>query len=198
MNLAELKPSTASAIPLDVLRKLPVGPGAIYVRPWPSQINDIIRITGWNGEWYDHEAWNEDLGDWEYRDPWGPECEGSVLTLKYPRLRRVSFAMTEKAIRDRTKTVTRRKPSTSWPKPGALFLAVDKLRTRKSVGLGVFRVVSSEVQSRHELFLSETLTAAELAREGFPGAAPDEFWTMLQKHGNVVSGKTCRIEFEAV
>ncbi len=94
-------------------------------------------------------------------------------------------------------------------------------------GLGTFRVRSVETQGRHyltcqtcdvykgqdvergdspgcarcasELNRHENLTPAELAAEGFPDMAPDDFWSLLVKAGNVrEDGTVARIEFAAV
>jgi hypothetical protein len=86
-----------------------------------------------------------------------------------PRL--MSVAFTEQAVRDRIKTVTRRK--------GWMFLKVgDRLTLCRKVmgrrGAPLVRVAEVEVLSVSREPLS-AITADEVAREGFPGMAPAEF-----------------------
>lgn len=87
-----------------------------------------------------------------------------------PRL--MSVALTEQAVRDRTKTVTRRK--------GWLFLKTGVRLTlvRKSMGRRhgepLVRIVDVEIVSvsRERLL---TISAEEVSREGFPGMEPVQF-----------------------
>ena len=152
-RLEDLKPSTQAPIPADVLRELPLG--GIYL--WPSdsstETSRVFRLEEWDGSlfryrWPSGEAWG------------GPQwCEVGIYEIHYPKLPRMSFALTADAISTpgdqpsgRQKSVTRRGSLPRWCKPGRLFLAVDKLRFTNdqpaSRGLGVFRVVSAERQGR--------------------------------------------------
>lgn len=90
-----------------------------------------------------------------------------------PRL--MSVAFTEEAVRDRTKTVTRRK---GWQvlKPGDRLTLCRKVMGRKA-GEPLVRLAEVEVVSvRRELLCAiRTGGADEMAREGFPGMDVDEF-----------------------
>jgi hypothetical protein len=87
-----------------------------------------------------------------------------------PRL--MSVAFTEQAVRDRTKTVTRRK---GWAhlRPGERLTLCLKVMGRKK-GEPLVRIVDVEVISVRREPLS-AITADEVAREGFPGMSPTEF-----------------------
>lgn len=203
--LEDLKPSSADPIPLEVLKALPL-PGLYLIdesKPIQGRDHGIVKIEEWdpghrlmgyryleNGAWIPgrEPAWN---------DP-------RKATWRYPKLPRISFSMTTKAISTpgdqpsgRCKSVTRRKRVPKWCKPGALFLAVDKLRFRKdqppSRGLGCFRVVSAETTYRRNV------TPSDLELEGFTDISPSEFWEKLCAAGCVAKdGSCCRISFEAV
>lgn len=94
-----------------------------------------------------------------------------------PRL--MSVAFTEDAVRDRTKTVTRR---AGWRmlKPGDRLTLCAKVQGRRP-GEPLDRIVDVEVLSvRREPLCAiqgdaRDLGAAEVAREGFPGMDPIEF-----------------------
>jgi len=97
--------------------------------------------------------------------------------------RRMSCSMTVEAVKDRTKTVTRRHIDT-WRnlKPGDRLTLIEK-----GMGLpkGAHQVVLAEVEvvdvHVEPIFL---VNAAECAREGFPHLTPDEFQRMwLDSHG---------------
>jgi hypothetical protein len=86
--------------------------------------------------------------------------------------RLMSVAFTEQAVRDRTKTVTRRK---GWKflRPGDRLTLVRKAMGRKS-GEPLVRLAEVEVVSvRREVL--KTITPEEVAREGFPGMHPLDF-----------------------
>jgi hypothetical protein len=87
-----------------------------------------------------------------------------------PRL--MSVAFTEQAVRDRIKTVTRRK---GWKflKPGDRLTLVRKSMGRKP-GEPLVRIAEVEVISvRREVL--KTITPDDVAREGFPGMHPIDF-----------------------
>jgi hypothetical protein len=102
-----------------------------------------------------------------------------------PRL--MSVAFTEDAVRDRTKTVTRRKGWT-FLKPGDRLTLCRKVMGRKP-GEPLVRVAEVEVVSVERQTLASlgkcqcwdthprgtVYAEIEVAREGFPGMAPDEF-----------------------
>jgi len=96
-----------------------------------------------------------------------------------PRL--MSVAFTEDAVRDRTKTVTRRK-GWSYLQPGTRLTLCRKVMGRKP-SEPLVRIVDVEVVSvrreRLRLLLPSAGNAlygpAEMTREGFPGLDPAEF-----------------------
>ena len=69
-------------------------------------------------------------------------------------MRRMSFALTTDAVRERRKTVTRR---TGWTfaKPGDRYLAVDKLRVKNAEKLAVIEVVSVRRERLSEMHESD-------------------------------------------
>lgn len=89
-----------------------------------------------------------------------------------PRL--MSVAFTEQAVRDRVKTVTRRK---GWKhlKPGDRLTLCKKVQGRKP-GEPLDRIAEVEVVdvSREPLYW---ITSVEVGKEGFPGMPPAEFVT---------------------
>lgn len=87
-----------------------------------------------------------------------------------PRL--MSVAYTEQAVRDRSKTVTRRKGWTNLV-PGERLTLCRKVMGRKR-GEPLVRIVDVEVVSVRREPL-ELITDEEVAREGFPGMSPEEF-----------------------
>ena len=95
-----------------------------------------------------------------------------------PRLMSVSF--TEKQVRDRTKTVTRR---ARWLmlRPGHRLTLCRKVMGRKQ-GEPLVRITDVEVVSVSREPLG-AITAADVAAEGFPGWAPAKFITFFcSKH----------------
>ncbi len=97
--------------------------------------------------------------------------------------RRMSYSMTIDAVRDRTKTVTRRHVDT-WKKlaPGDRLTLIEKgmglPKGAKQVVLCDVKVVAVHVEPL------SALTAAECAAEGFPDYTPFEFAAMwMGGHG---------------
>ena len=109
----------------------------------------------------------------------------------------MSFSMTTEAVRDRSKTVTRR---LGWwdLQPGTILQAVEKaqgLRKGEHVKpICVIRVVSVSREPLSDIYLYD---GAETAREGFPHLWKDQFM-MLFELANRCSNDTPvnRIEFE--
>lgn len=96
--------------------------------------------------------------------------------------RLMSVAFTEQAVRDRTKTVTRRK---GWlfAKPGDRITLCRKVMGRKK-GEPLERICDVEIVSVHrerlnaltwEAGTSKDYGEREVAREGFPGMSPSDF-----------------------
>lgn len=102
--------------------------------------------------------------------------------------------MTTEQIKARTKTVTRR---FGWwfLKPGDEIKAVKKAMGLKSgekmESLAILRIVSTRSESLN------TITQADVIREGFPDWTPEQFVQMLVDHYKVDPTATInRIEFE--
>ena len=110
--------------------------------------------------------------------------------------RNMSFYHTQQQIRDRTKTVTRRK---GWGdlKPGERFWAIVKGQGLKK-GEKVERIVLLEcVRIRTECL--DNIQPADVAREGFPGMTPREFVEMFCRNMGGHSVQIVnRIEFKYV
>lgn len=99
--------------------------------------------------------------------------------------RRMSCSMTIDAVRDRTKTVTRRHPDT-WRtlKPGDRLTLIEKgmglAKGAKQVVLAEVEVVSVRVEPLYRV------TPFECELEGFPHLTPMQFVAMwLKSHGYV-------------
>lgn len=123
----------------------------------------------------------------------------------------MSVAFTEQAVRDRTKTVTRRK---GWLflKPGDRLTLVRKSmgRNRKDaegrwyteplVRIAEVRIVSVRREPLCAIQSSQERAAAELAREGFPGMTAHEFMTryFAEAQGIGFMDEVTRIEWEYV
>ncbi len=108
--------------------------------------------------------------------------------------RNMSFALTTEQIRSRTKTVTRRR---GWKnlKPGQLFWAVKKAMGlkpgEKIERLALLRCISNRTEALDQI------TAADVAREGFPGQTASDFMRMFCSHiGGDCTQEVQRIEFE--
>jgi hypothetical protein len=84
----------------------------------------------------------------------------------------MSVAFTEDAVRNRTKTVTRRK---GWKflTPGSRLTLCRKVMGRKP-GEPLVRIVDVDIVDVRRERLDQ-ITAADVAREGFPGMSPEEF-----------------------
>jgi hypothetical protein len=115
--------------------------------------------------------------------------------------RLMSVAFTEQAVRDRTKTVTRRK---GWwtdkngrhmVKPGDRLTLCRKVMGRKK-GEPLVRIADVEVISVRREALA-AITYAEVAREGFPGMQPGEFIRrfFVDAQGMSVADLVTRIEW---
>lgn len=112
-------------------------------------------------------------------------------------MRRISFAKTTDSIRNRSKTVTRRRPGT-WKnlRPGQLLLCVDKLRGLKkgqsSEKLAVIRVVAVDVEPL------KAITTEDLQREAVPGIETTEDFVRMycEMNNELPDCETRRIEFE--
>jgi hypothetical protein len=87
--------------------------------------------------------------------------------------RLMSVAFTEDAVRDRTKTVTRRK---GWLflKPGDTLTLCRKVMGRKK-GEPLVRIAEVEVVSVRREQLGDVSRPGEMEREGFPGGNPWDF-----------------------
>lgn len=85
-------------------------------------------------------------------------------------MRRISFNMTVDAILSRRKTVTRR---LGWRnlKAGERLLAVDRLRSKDAMALGVIEVVDV----RRETLSQIKLNPLEVIREGFDAMSAWQF-----------------------
>ena len=115
--------------------------------------------------------------------------------------RLMSVAFTEAAVRNRSKTVTRRK---GWVflKPGDRLTLCRKVMGRKA-GEPLERIVDVEVVHVQRHPLSSLLTcdpqeaADEMTREGFPGLSPTEFVRrfFVEAQGMDVGDLVTRIEW---
>ncbi len=114
--------------------------------------------------------------------------------------RNISFSMTTEAVRNRTKTVTRR---LSWwdLKPGTILQAVEKAqglkKGEKVKPLGLIRVVS--VKQELLIDIRDAYDDLECVREGFPHLAAWQFVDMFAQANRIGWYNTVnRIEFEYV
>ncbi len=118
-------------------------------------------------------------------------------------MRNMSFSMTTEAVRNRTKTVTRR---VGWSnlQPGTLLCAVEKgmglKKGEKVKRLATIRVVSVRQEDIWEV---TNYPQEEMVREGLPDLTPGDFWLMFVRANGW--GRSCilrhhvnRIEFEYV
>lgn len=118
-------------------------------------------------------------------------------------MRNLSFAPTARQMRDRSKTVTRRRGDyyARVLKPGDLVCAVEKSQGIKPGGLVricVIRIVSVRTESLNEMLTDERpYDNEEEAREGFPDLTGHQFVEMFCKHMKCDDGAlVTRIEFE--
>jgi hypothetical protein len=114
-------------------------------------------------------------------------------------MRNMSFSMTTAAIRDHSKTVTRR---LGWwtLQPGTILQAVEKARGLKR-GEHVVPICLIRVVSVHAEQLATVYAPGETAREGFPELSAGEFCLMFREaNGQQIRDDTLvnRIEFEYV
>lgn len=122
-------------------------------------------------------------------------------------MRNLSFARTTEQIRNRTKTVTRRK-GTWWAsvlKPGDRLCAVEKAQGIKKGGLVrlcVIRVVSTRLEvlgTGRNPYGTGGWWPAETEAEGFPGMHPSDFIAMFCRHMRCTPDQVVtRIEFDYV
>lgn len=110
--------------------------------------------------------------------------------------RAMSFFHTQRQIKDRTKTVTRRR-GWSHLKPGDLFYAIEKgqglKKGEKVRRLALLRCVSNRAE------LLGWISVSDCAAEGFPELKPAEFVAMFVRNmGGDSSQEVRRIEFEYV
>jgi hypothetical protein len=110
----------------------------------------------------------------------------------------MSFSMTTEAVRDRSKTVTRR---LGWwnLQPGTILQAVEKAQGLEKgehvKPICVIRVVSVHPEDLRDI----KFYANDTAREGFPELSPWQFVEMFDKaNGCGIAARVNRIEFEYV
>lgn len=123
-------------------------------------------------------------------------------------MRNISFALTTQQMRDRTKTVTRRRGTfyARVLKPGDLVCAVEKSQGIKKGGLvrlGTIRVKEVWVEPLSHIcnypFVGAEGQYEECVAEGFPELQPPDFVRMFCTHmGGAVDQIVTRIEFEHV
>lgn len=97
-------------------------------------------------------------------------------------MRNMSFSITTRQMKDRTKTVTRR---LGWwfLKAGDKVMAVEKAMGLRK-GEKIKRLYPIEVVSAHSERLCD-ITQEECVREGFPDMTPSEFVSMICRHYGV-------------
>lgn len=101
-------------------------------------------------------------------------------------MRNMSFSITTRQFKERTKTVTRR---LGWGflKPGDVVCGVEKAMGLKKgetiVRLGPIEIVSNWPEPLN------IITPAEMILEGFPEMSPDEFIRMFCRHMKVPPDK---------
>ena len=116
--------------------------------------------------------------------------------------RNISFSLTTKQFRDRSKTVTRR---LRWDnvKVGDILMGVEKAMGlkpgEKMVRLGPIRVTDARNEPLQLMIDDPDYGKTEAAKEGFPEMSGAEFVAMFCKHMKVVpSYAPKRIEYEYV
>jgi len=112
----------------------------------------------------------------------------------------MSVAVTEDAVRDRTKIVTRRKGWT-FLRPGDRLTLCRKVMGRKR-GEPLVRIADVEVVDVRRELLCAIRSAGpdEMAREGFPGMDVDEFMQryFIEAQGIYPLDHVTRIEFRYI
>jgi hypothetical protein len=118
----------------------------------------------------------------------------TAKTVWLPRLPRLSFALTEAAVRRREKDVTRRLAAPRWWTPGRLFLGVDCVRRAGAAGLCLAVCGPSRAERLDEI------TADDVRREGFAGWSPERFLEMFLENapGLHPGDPVVRLEFAYV
>ena len=118
----------------------------------------------------------------------------------------ISFSMTKKQFRERTKTVTRRR---GWwnVKPGAILQGVEKgmglKKGEKVVYLGPIRVVNARREPLRRMIDDTEYGFKEVAREGF-GGDPRLGWPSVfveffaASHKCTIDDDVMRIEYEYI
>lgn len=244
-DVANLRPSTIDPIPTEVLRELPLG-GVYYVidPEGNDQIYKLVRMTvdGFAVLWWEEDGWSDP--DFPWLTAFGdglvvsyPKLPALTFKLTVEQMGNRTETVTRR--RNRPSWAKPRALFNAWDRS-------FRAGKNKARGLGTSRVVSAEMVGRWrcwrcdgydveiwtegqdqfaacrdcywngDQWMADTLTAAELAREGFPPgmktaaravaaqrkidrSAADAFWKLLTKAGNVRDdGTCCRIEFEAV
>lgn len=109
--------------------------------------------------------------------------------------RNISFCLTKKQIRDKSKTVTRR---LGWLflKPGDILKACEQCQGIKKGELVVLCLIEVVNVSRERL---GDITQDEVIKEGFPEMTPGEFVVFFIDHMRPVDGPdeiVTRIEFK--
>lgn len=111
-------------------------------------------------------------------------------------MRRISFALTKRQLLDGSKDVTRRLGWTTL-KPGTRLLAVSKCMGLKPGEQAEIYGVIEVVSARRERL--DTITDADVAREGFPGEFAEWFVAMFCRHMKADRATVVtRIEFKRV
>jgi hypothetical protein len=109
-------------------------------------------------------------------------------------MRNMSFALTTRQYRERTKTVTRR-DAWRFLKPGDRFMGVEKAMGLKR-GEKIVKIEPAIVLSVREEPL-KSITQEDVIREGFPDWTPQQFIDFLCKENGCTPEKMFnRIEFE--
>lgn len=111
-------------------------------------------------------------------------------------MRNMSFSVTERQYRDGTKSVTRRK---GWLflKRGDRFRAVRKaMGLKKGEKVEVLGINETVRVTRERI---DTVTAADIVKEGFPGMCPHDFIEMICRiTGLKPSDNITRIAFRRI
>lgn len=107
----------------------------------------------------------------------------------------MSFALTLRQFKDRSKTVTRRF-GWNFLKAGQIVCGVEKgqgIKKGQLKRIGMIRIISI----RNEMLCE--ITPSDCAKEGFPEMTPEDFTLMLCKYsGHNREQRVNRIEFEHI
>lgn len=157
----------------------------------------LAQLGNYDGKEPPRIIYKDTMGEWAELGHDGHRFTG----FKPCRLPNVSFSLTTKQFRNRTKTVTRR---LGWKrlKAGQLLMAVEKAQGLKKdqhpVRLGVIRVKDVRQEPLNAMDKDPLgYGFKECRAEGFPNMVPHEFVLMFCQH-NCCSTDTIitRIEFE--